>query len=379
MAAVLYGAFGDEVIGAIVTRYGHGADVDTGPIERLESAHPVPDQNGVIAATKIVEYANDAAADDLVIFLVSGGGSALLTLPLESVGLEKMASITDHLVKSGAPISDINCVRRHLSQVKGGRLASIVAPAKLITLSISDVVGDNPADIASGPTVPAMHEPARVMRILESAEYPVDERLKSAVESNIADEISESSYHIIAKAKDALDSVTEALIADDWTITDLGENLTGDATAIAREHALRVKACLGNGIKTAFVSGGELTVDVNNHDGAGGPNLEYLAALAGALPSGAPYEAIACDSDGIDGSMDNAGGYISGETLRKLEDSSFDINGALRNNTTYFLFEAIDQLVITGPSGTNVNDIRIILVNDNNDGNGQMHLTSERS
>lgn len=363
MAAVVYDMLGDDIRGAVVTRYGHGADSNTGPIECLHANHPVPDENGVIASKRIMEYANTATADDRVICLISGGGSSLLTLPVESIGLSEMAKITDCLVKSGAPISDINCVRRHLSQVKGGRLANAVYPAQLHTFAISDVVGDSPADIASGPTVAAAHEPERVLKILDDAGYPVSETVKRVVLENHAKPVADSSYHVIARAQDALTIIEKTLLDDGWEVVQLGEDLTGDATETALKHADIIERQLGNTRKVAFTSGGELTVDVKNHNGAGGPNLEYLAALVGALPSGAAFEALACDSDGIDGARDNAGGYVNGDTLKKVEEQSLDLANVLASNTTYQLFEKIDQLIVTGPTGTNVNDIRIILLN----------------
>lgn len=362
MASVAATHLGSDVTGAVVTRYGHGKDEKTGSIEVLYASHPVPDEKSLSAAFQIIGIANQAQKNDRVICLFSGGGSALLTCPAQGISFQDMQGITDRLVKSGAPITDINCVRRHISRVKGGRLANYAVPAEIITYAISDVVGDNPADIASGPTVSAPFEPDRAIAILEEVGYSVSDSLRSAVLNNEIHLNPPSKFHIIAKASDALAAVDLTLSANGWTVINLGGALTGDATDTARAHAKVIEEYLKSEGKTAFVSGGELTVDVKNPNGGGGPNLEYLAALMLALPQDAAYEAIACDSDGIDGSRDNAGGYITGKTFAKCTSISVDPAVMLHRNDTYNLFQALDQLVITGPTGTNVNDIRITLV-----------------
>ena len=363
MANVVYKHLGNDIIGSVVTRYGHGENIDTGPIEVLTSNHPIPDENGVRAAFKILSLVTQAEESDCVICLISGGGSALMTCPAPGITLETLSEITDCLVKSGVPISDINCVRRHLSRIKGGRLAKAAAPAKLVTYAISDVVGDDPADIASGPTVPAIHEPERAVSILEHSGYPVTEELKIAIMENEVKGDDKNDYHIVARNADALNDIRISLKADGWTLIDLGDNLIGDAAKTGSEHAKAILPYFDNLTeKFAFISGGELTVDIKEKGGDGGPNLEYLAALCLNLPINAPYHAMACDSDGIDGSQDNAGGYVSGNTVLKCNELDLDILAALELNNTYPLFKKLGQLVITGPSGTNVNDIRIVLV-----------------
>ena len=367
MATVVYDTFGDKVSGVVVTRYGHGGSAETGNIEILYSAHPVPDENGLSAAFKIVNLASQAQANDRVICLISGGGSALLTCPAAGIRFEEIRTITDALVKSGIDISEINCVRRHLSRVKGGRLANYVSPAQLETYAISDVVGDYPEDIASGPTVSSFFEPERAISILNKAQYDVSETLKLAILDNKPKDIANSEFHIIARSKDLMASVEATLAADGWDVINLGDDLMGDAAETGADHAKLVSPYLERTGRFAFISGGELTVDVTPNSGDGGPNLEYLAALTLNLPKGSNFEAIACDSDGIDGSRDNAGGYVSGLTLQKCEDMGLDVEKALTANDTYALFYKLNQLTITGPTGTNVNDIRIILV-ENDEG-----------
>lgn len=350
--------------GAVVTRYGHGQDIDTGDIEILYSAHPVPDENSLLASQRIMNIAKTATTDDRVLCFLSGGGSSLLVSPAMGLELDEIRDITRFLVKSGVSISEINCVRRHLSAVKGGRLAKLVAPAQLITFAISDVVGDRPEDIASGPTVSTPHDPERAIAILEGAGYDVPDHIRIAVMNNRSDDIPDSSYHIIAKSSDALDEIKNKLISDGWIVQDLGYDLSGDAAVTGSDHAAKVKPYLSKQGRYAFISGGELTVDVTNDNGDGGPNLEYLAALLQSSESGGNFEAMACDSDGIDGSKDNAGGYINGQSKAKIAEMGLDLNAALASNNTYDLFSKMGQLVITGPSGTNVNDLRIILISN---------------
>lgn len=365
MAAVVSKQLAGNVSGAVITRYGHGCDVETGPIDVIYSSHPVPDSNGLSAGLKIMSLANQAKEDDRVICLISGGGSALLTCPAQGISFQDIQDITDCLVKSGAPITEINCVRRHLSRVKGGRLANYAAPAEVLTLAISDVVGDTPQDIASGPTVHSPFEPERVVEILKHAGYDVSEELIIAIMDNASEAAHPSQFKIIAKASDALGVVENNLTEDGWTVVNLGDDLIGDASVTASSHAQLIIPYFEKSGKYAFISGGELTVDVKNPNGSGGPNLEYLTALMLALPKGAQYEALSCDSDGIDGSRDNAGGYVNGNTLSRCEELRLDPAIMLSENNSYDLFSTLGQLVMTGPTGTNVNDIRITLVSEN--------------
>jgi len=315
----------------------------------------------VDSAKRIVALADELERGDRVHFLVSGGGSALFTLPADGLSLPKLKEITDHLVKSGLPINEINCVRRHLSQVSGGRFAKMVEPAELVTYSISDVVGDAPEDIASGPTVLSKNEPDRVLDLLERSGYAVDSSLARIVNTNAMPEAVNGHYKLVASAADAIERVSRSLSNQGWQVVNLGVDLQGEAATLGAMHAQHIAATVSAADKVAFVSGGELTVTVTNTDGAGGPNLEYLAALAEMMPRQHSFLAMACDTDGIDGSEDNAGGFVSSDDKKTIEEKNLSIRQFLEKNQSYALFSEIDGLFKTGPTGTNVNDVRIVL------------------
>jgi hydroxypyruvate reductase len=351
-----------DVSGCVVTRYGHLSVEPSGRIEVIEASHPVPDARSREAGRKIRALAESAASGDRVIFLISGGGSSLLCDPVDGVTLEEKAELTRHLVRSGAPVEDINLVRSHLSKVKGGRLAAAARKAELFTFVISDVAGDDSARVASGPSISSSFEPERAIEILVHSGWPVSAQLVAAIRG--ASDVSAPLHpvHIVARASDALAAVRKAAEADGWTVIDLGTDLTGDAAQTGRRHAACALEYSARPGRFLLLSGGELTVQVRNPDGCGGPNLEYLAGLMAALPSSAVIEALACDSDGIDGSEDNAGGYGSPALIRHAGICLSDIETALAQNRTYDLFKTLDALIVTGPTCTNVNDIRMIAV-----------------
>jgi glycerate 2-kinase len=355
MAAVAAGHLRGNVFGCVVTRHGHGVTEAVPGIDIIEASHPVPDDMSRMAGQKIRALAETATADDRVIFLISGGGSALLCDPIDGITLEQKAAITNHLVKSGTPIEDINLVRRHLSKVKGGRLAEAAAPAELYTYLISDVAGDDPGAIASGPSIATPFAPDRAVDVLRASGWPVDDMLVAAIKAQHPADVPDHPVHIIATAKDALDAIEARAAMDGWKVARLGDALTGDAQQIGAAHATIAAA---QQPRTLLLSGGELTVTVRNPRGRGGPNLEYLAGLMAALPEGAALEALACDSDGIDGSENNAGGWFSA-TQRPPHDR---VAQALASNRSYDLFAEMGGLIITGPTRTNVNDIRMIAV-----------------
>lgn len=363
MASVFYNNLGSNVVGAVVTRHGQGENIKIGGIRKLYGGHPIPDKSSVDSAREIVRIAKSAKKYDRVHFLVSGGGSAILTLPVDGLSLDRMRHITDHLVKSGLPIEDINCVRRHLSQVKGGRLAKLIEPANLTTYAISDVVGDSPSDIASGPTVASENEPDRVMQLLLECGYPVDQSLESVIQTNLAPSQVDGNYKIVASSTQAVRFLQNKLESLGWSVVCLGADLQGSARSVGASHSEFISSyCLNKSGRFAFISGGELTVKVENDRGAGGPNLEYLTALMLGMNEQIKYSALAADTDGIDGSEDNAGGVIHDGTKSWLEQRGINIERYLLDNNTYPLFEQFDGLVKTGPTGTNVNDIRIVLV-----------------
>ncbi|MFQ5564284.1 MAG: glycerate kinase [Parvularculaceae bacterium] len=363
MAAVAADNLSGRVRGCVVTRYGHGADRPTRDIDVIEAGHPVPDENSFTAAQKILETARSAKKTDRVLFMISGGGSALLCSPIDGVSLDEKQEITSFLVESGAPIEDINCVRKHLSKVKGGRLAAAAGAAEKITYIISDVVGDRPEDIASGPTIPIKPEPERALGLLRDYGWLLSSNLERAIRQVSKTPPAPHETHILARNKDALSSVESAARAKELRVYNLGDKVVGDAGEVGAAHARLALESIDEGKPALIISGGELTVRVRNPTGRGGPNLEYLAALMMELPDGAPVAAIACDSDGIDGSEDNAGGYFDRHSLARIKAAGFDPQKLRMENETYSLFGACDGLVKTGPTRTNVNDIRIISVN----------------
>ena len=360
MAEVAAAVLPGEVTGCVVTRYGHGAKSDTGGIDVIEASHPVPDAASLAAGRRIRELAQGAVKGDRVIFLISGGGSALLCDPIEGITLQQKARITDHLVKSGVAIDEINLVRRHLSQVKGGRLAAAAGAAAddMHTFLISDVVGDVPAAIASGPSISCSFDPDFALSILQRSGWALDPSLEDALRATKALTAPQHPVHLIANGKTALDAIAMAADRDGWEVVRLGDELHGDAAMTGRAHASLALAQATRPGRRLLISGGELTVKVVNRTGCGGPNLEYMTGLMADIPDGAPIAAMSCDSDGIDGSEDNAGGYFDSQ-IRADKSACED---ALAANRTYDLFEKLGGLIKTGPTRTNVNDIRMIAV-----------------
>ena len=349
--------------GLVVTRYGHS--VPTRAIDVVEAAHPVPDAGGRAAAARILAEAEALGVDDLALCLISGGGSALLTLPAPGIALADKQAVTGALLRSGAAIGEINCVRKHLSAIKGGRLGAACHPARVVSLLISDVPGDDPAVIGSGPTVPdpttfadaravlrkyGIDQPAAVIRHLEQGreETPKQGDLRLAG----------AETRIVATPAMALAAAADAARKAGYAPVVLGDALEGEARVLARDHAaLALAAAPG----TVLLSGGEATVTVTG-SGRGGPNAEYALALALALDGAPGIFAIACDSDGIDGSEDNAGALVTPDTGARARAAGEDAADRLAANDAYAFFAALGDLVMTGPTLTNVNDFRAILV-----------------
>jgi len=370
MAQALEAGWPGELSGMVVTRYGHR--VPTAHIEVVEAAHPVPDAAGRAAAARMLDLVQGLSADDLVMCLISGGGSSLLALPAEGLTLEDKQQVNRALLKSGANITEMNCVRKHLSAIKGGRLAAACAPAQVLTLTISDVPGDDPSVIASGPTVADASTCADALAIL--AKYAISEP-KAAVDyiRRGHDEtpkpgdprLAWARQVMIATPQMSLEAAAEVARAAGITPLILGNALEGEAREMALVHAGIARQVLRHGQPAArpcvLLSGGEGTVTVRG-SGRGGRNVEFLLALAVALDGKPGIEAIACDTDGIDGTEDNAGALLLPDTLARARANSLHAPAYLANNDGYSFFAALDDLVVTGPTLTNVNDFRAILI-----------------
>lgn len=355
--------------GIVVTRYGHGAP--TRRIEVVEAAHPAPDAAGQRAAARILDAVEGLTADDRVLVLLSGGGSALLAAPMADITLAQKRAVTQSLLSCGASIGEINCVRKHLSAIKGGRLALAAAPARVLTLAISDVPGDDLSTIASGPTVPDPTTCAEALEIVDRylIELPPAARLalqNGAAETPKTDNagFARCTAHIIATAQVSLAAAAALARSRGIAPLVLGDAIEGEAREAARVLGGIALSCAAQGVPLAapcvLLSGGETTVTVRGA-GRGGRNAEFLLGLAIALGGHARISAIACDTDGIDGSEDNAGALLLPDTSARAA-AAFDLRARLNENDAYSVFEALGDLVVTGPTRTNVNDFRAILI-----------------
>ena len=353
-----------DLSGLIVTR--HGFSVSCDHVEIVEAAHPVPDSAGREAASRILAMAHSLGPDDMCLALMSGGASALLTQPKRGISFKDKQEVNRLLLRSGANITEINTVRKHLSGVKGGQLARAVQPAKLVTLMISDVPGDDPGVIGSGPTVPDPTTFADARAVVDKycIELPVSARDhldRGTEETPEADDpaFSGAKQQIVARPQDSLKAAATVARAAGVEVITLSDQLEGEARDVARKHAAMAQE--GRGGPRVYLSGGELTVTIRG-DGGGGPNAEFMLSLALALDSDPRVHALAIDTDGIDGSEDNAGARITPDTLKRAKILGLDANAYLLNNDSYGFFAGIDDLVMTGPTFTNVNDFRALLV-----------------
>ena len=356
--------------GQVVTRYGHAVRLDA--ITCVEAGHPVPDAAGCKAARQMLDAARDLGPDDRLIGLFSGGGSALLTLPAGAVTLADKQALTGALLRSGARISEINCVRKHLSAIKGGRLAAAAWPAQVFNLLISDVPGDDPAMVASGPLIPDATTCADARSVL--SQYGIDppERIRRhlQLESSETPKPNDSRLGTVetvfaARAQGSLEAMARTAREAGVTPVILGDSIEGEAREVARVMAGIARQVVRHGQPAAapcvLLSGGETTVSVRG-EGRGGRNAEFLLALAIALEGEPGVHALAVDSDGIDGSEDNAGARITPDTLARARSVGIDAKARLADNDGYGFFEALGDLVVTGPTLTNVNDLRAILI-----------------
>jgi len=366
MARAVEAHWDGPLSGLIVTRYGHRAP--TSRIEVVEAAHPVPDEAGLDAARRILALSRGLGADDLLLVLISGGGSALLTMPAPGLSLADKQAVNRALLASGAPIGAMNVVRKHLSAIKGGRLAAAAHPARVVTLAISDVPGDDPATIASGPTVADPSTFAEARAIL--AKYGVAP--PEAVAAHLAaaaDEtpkpgdprLARTETVLVATPRRSLEAAAAEARAAGYEILLLGDDLEGEARMLGAEHAALARAEAGKGRRLAILSGGETTVTLRGR-GRGGRCSEYLLGFGLAMEGAAGVHAIAGDTDGVDGSEDNAGALIAPDTLARARAAGLDPAACLARNDAWAVFDAADALVVTGPTLTNVNDFRAILI-----------------
>jgi glycerate 2-kinase len=370
MAKVVEDCWPHALSGLVITPYGHGADCRR--IEVMEAAHPVPDEAGRRGAQRLLEMVGGLTEDDLVICLISGGGSSLLAMPVDGMNLAQKQAINSALLKSGATISEINCVRKHLSAIKGGRLALACAPARLITLLISDVPGDDPGIVASGPTLPDATTCRDALRILAKYSIALPENVRRLLESEESEtpkpgdpRFERNALHVVASANEALTAAANVARCAGITPYIFSDEIEGEARVIGGAHAAIAKRVARRGEPFArpcvLISGGETTVTVQG-DGRGGRNAEFLLGLAVALDGCPDVYAIACDTDGIDGSEHNAGAICGPDSLARGRILGLDPVAMLDNNDAYSFFEGLGELVVTGPTRTNVNDFRAILI-----------------
>ena len=370
MAKVFEDNWPGPLSGLVVTRYGYKVDCER--IEILEASHPLPDEAGLLASRRILETVSGLSPDDTVLCLISGGGSALLTLPIDGISLADKQAVNRELLRSGAGICEMNTIRRHLSSIKGGRLAAACHPARVITLLISDVPGDNPMDIVSGPTVAdpttcadalalirryGMKLPASAMDVLLSGRgesvKPGDLRLAN------------TETHLITTPQAALEAAAQVARDAGFTPYILSDSIEGEARDVGKSFAAIARQVARNGQPLAspcvMLSGGETTVTLRG-EGRGGRNVEFLLALGVALDGQAGIHALAGDTDGVDGMEEIAGAYLAPDSLRRAWDKGMPPKEALANNDGHGFFSALEDSIITGPTLTNVNDFRAILV-----------------
>ncbi len=370
MAQALERNWPGELSGLVVTRYGYQVPCER--IEIIEAAHPVPDAAGREAASRLLEFVKGLTADDLVICLISGGGSSLLPLPGEGITLEDKQNINRALLKSGATISEMNCVRRHLSGIKGGRLAAACAPARVVNLLISDVPGDNPMDIASGPTVADSTTCADALEIIGRYGIDLPTGARALLESGAGETVKPGdarlanvTTHLVATPQMALEAAAEIARAEGITPVVLGDSIEGEASDVGkvlagialqvRNHKQPFPA------PCALLSGGETTVTVRGK-GRGGRNVEFALSLAVALNGVADVYAVAGDTDGVDGQEEIAGAFVTPDTLERAWAMDIRPRERLDDNDGHGFFEALGDSLITGPTLTNVNDFRAILI-----------------
>ena len=359
------------VEGTIVTRHGHA--VPCRHLRVLEAAHPVPDAAGLAAGAALLEAVSGLTADDLVVALICGGGSALLPAPPQGLALEDEQALNAALLASGAPISAMNAIRKQVSRIKGGRLAAAAHPARVVTLVVSDVPGDDPAEVASGPTIPDGRDRALARRLAETWRIALPDRVAAFLREAPEDApgpddpaFARDETHVVASAAISLEAAATAAEAAGLRAVILSDAMEGEArevgsvhAAIAREVALRDRPF---GKPVVILSGGETTVTLGANGGRGGRNTEFLLSLALGIDGHAGVTALAADTDGIDGTERNAGAFADGGSAARMRGVGLDPAGLLARHDAWAAFDAVDDLYAPGPTGTNVNDFRAILI-----------------
>jgi hydroxypyruvate reductase len=374
-AAQLAAAFEDlweaPIEGVVVTRYGYACA--TRHIRVLEAAHPVPDQAGLAASEALFQAVAGLGPDDLVVALVCGGGSALLAAPAEGLTLADEVALNETLLASGAPIGAMNAIRKQFSRIKGGRLALAAHPARVVSLIVSDVPGDDPAQVASGPTVADRVDRDRARAALRDHGIVLPERLSRFLDETAEDaplpddpRLAGNEVHVIASAARSLEAAAEVAGAAGVSAVILSDAIEGEAREVARMHAAMAREVASRGRPFAppvvMLSGGETTVTIRDKAGRGGRNSEFLLAFALAVEGCAGISALAADTDGIDGSEDNAGAFADAETATRMRAAGHDPAITLAAHDAWSAFDAVGELFVTGPTGTNVNDLRAILI-----------------
>jgi hydroxypyruvate reductase len=369
MAAAFEDLWGEPVEGVVVTRYGYGGPTKHLPV--LEAAHPVPDESGVSATAAVFKTVSNLSKDDLVVALICGGGSALLPAPPDGLDLADEQAFNKALLTSGAPISVMNALRKHISLVKGGRLAMAANPARVVSLIVSDVPGDDPAQVASGPTVPDELRLADALGLIDSYRIALPSKIKAYLRSapetpHPSDPIfANNTVQVVASAGMSLAAAAKAAREKGITPVILSDAIEGEASdvgsvhaAIAREVRLRNQPFQ---TPVVILSGGETTVTVRDEAGRGGRNSEFLLSFAKGIED-LNLTALAADTDGIDGSEDNAGAFADGTSLARMRQVGQDPGGLLSRHDAWTAFDAVGDLFVPGPTGTNVNDFRAILI-----------------
>ncbi len=370
LARALEHAWQGPLEGVVVTRYGYGVACEN--IEVLEAGHPVPDSAGLAASGRLLDAVSGLGKDDLVIALICGGGSSLLPAPAEELTLADEIELNKVLLSSGAPISAMNTIRKHVSRIKGGRLAVAAWPARVVSLIVSDIPGDNPAAVASGPTVADATGPAEALAAIRRYGISMPEKIIRHIEGRGSaaplpndPRLSRNTHQIIASSAVSLEAAAAKAMALGIPAVILSDSVEGEAREAANMHAAIAREVMNKNRPfskpVVLLSGGETTVTISG-SGKGGRNSEFLLSLALGIDGHDNIHALAADTDGIDGSEDNAGAFADGSTVARLRMAGVDPAAFLSNNDAWTAFNAVDDLFVPGPTGTNVNDFRAILL-----------------